>query len=437
MPVAEPGLQRRLGAGSLAALTVGIIVGSGIFRTPSEVAALLGTPTAILCIWAVGGAITLCLALCLAELAAMFPRAGGLFVYLEEAFGKPAAFLFGWTFLFINPANWAAVSLIFASYIGALVPIGSVGEHVVATAALGVVTLINIASVNAASRANRFFTVVKALALAAIAFGLLVTTGDAMERVTPAQGGGRLGALGLALVAVLWPLDGVAGAAAMVGEVHEPARNAPRGLIGGVAIVTFLYLLLNAAFLAVLSPAQIAASPFVATDAMRLAFGEAGAAATSVAALLCVFGALLAAATCDSRIPFAMAREGLMFRHIGAVHPKFATPHVAILGSAVVAAVYIWVRSFTELAAQFVLGMWLFYLAAVVGLMRLRKTRPDLARPYRVPLYPMLPSLFIAAAVGLLMTAIVTLPQVGLLNLGFVALGLPVYMVWRHRGMRA
>ena len=222
----------------------------------------------------------------------------------------------------------------------------------------------------------------------------------------------------------------------MVGEVREPARNAPRGLICGVAVVALLYMLLNAGFLAVLSPAQVAASPFVATDAMRVAFGETGAVATSVAAALCVFGALLAAAMCDSRIPFAMARDGLMFRAFGTVHPGFATPHVAIIGSAAVATVYIWVRSFTDLAAQFVLGMWLFYLAAVVGLMRLRKTRPDAGRPYLVQLYPALPLLFVTAAAGLLVTAIFAMPQVSLLNLGFVALGLPVYWIWRRRDVR-
>lgn len=424
-------LPRTLGAGALAAITIGIVVGSGIFRTPSEIAGLVGSPNAILLIWLAGGAITLCLGLCLAELGAMFPRVGGLYVYLEESFGKPVAFLFGWTFLLINPANWAAVALITAAYAGAIFGFDPGTERWTATIALALITVINVISVKLAARFNGVFTWAKALALLSIAAIVIVSgsSGDGWSHdvsIAPAT-------MGMALIAVLWPYEGVAAASAMAGEVRDPAHNIPRGLIGGVVVVTILYLLVNIAFLVALDPAQIAASRFVARDAAMAALGPAGALVIAVAASVTLFGALLAGGTCDPRILFAMARDRLFFARVGDVHPRAQTPHVAVLLSAALAILYVWVSSFETLAAQFVLGMWLFYALCVIGLIRLRITRPDLARPYRMPGFPWLPGLFLLASLGLLANAMIELPLISLVNLAVVAMGYPVYLLWRRR----
>lgn len=431
---ASPGdpLPRTLGAGALAALTIGIVVGSGIFRTPSEIAALVGSPSAIVLIWLAGGAITLCLGLCLAELGAMFPRVGGIYVYLEEAFGRPVAFLFGWTFLLINPANWAAISLIAAAYIGSALGLGVGAERWIATAALGFVTILNVASVSLASRFNSLFTLAKAGALIAIA-GVIIFSG-APESQWDGGEIAPLGAFGLALIAVLWPYEGVAAVTAMAGEVRDPARNIPRGLIGGVIVITILYLVINIAFLAALTPQEMGASRFVARDAATVVLGEAGGVAVGVAAAIAVLGALVAAGTCDPRILFAMARDRLFFARVADIHPRTQTPHIAVIVSAALAVLYVWVSSFEALAAQFVLGMWLFYSLCVVGLIRLRITRPDLQRPYRMPGFPWLPGLFLVASLGLLANAFVELPLISLTNVAVVAMGYPVYLLWQRYG---
>ena len=426
-------LPRTLGARTLATLTIGIVIGSGIFRTPSEIAGLVHSPSLILLVWAAGGGVTLCLGLCLAELGAMYPRVGGIYVYLEEAFGKPTAFIFGWTFLLINPANWAAIALIAAAYIGSVLGLGPAADRWIATGALAMVTIVNVASLPLAVRLNDLFTLVKGAALLGIA-GIIAFAGAgaAGQSAVATAGIPPDGAFGLALIAVLWPYEGVAAASAMAGEVQDPARNVPRGLIGGVLIITLLYLIINLAFLSVLNPQNIAASRFVARDAATAALGDMGGAVAGIAGAVAVLGALIAAGTCDPRILFAMARERLFFSRVGDVHPRTMTPHVAVLVSAVLAMLYVWISSFEALAAQFVLGMWMFYALCVIGLIRLRIARPDLPRPYRMPGFPWLPGLFIAASLGLLVNALVAMPLVSLSNIVVVAMGYPVYRLWRR-----
>ncbi len=423
-------LPRRLSGWSLGAITIGIVIGSGIFRSPSEIAGLVGTPGNVLLVWLAGGLVTMCLALSLAELAAMFPRSGGLYSYLQEAFGNRAAFLFGWTFFLINPANWAAVSLIFADYISAVYPHGAGYAKWLATGAILLVSLVNIVSIRLSSQFNWLFTVIKGLALLGLSAGILLSSqGVSLPGVDP---GFRptVGGWGAALIAVLWPFEGVAAAAALAGEVKNPQRNLPLGLIGGTLFVMLTYLLINAAFLSALSVPAIAASPFVAADAARAVMGDWGSTIIAVAAIIATFGALLAGGTCDPRVLFAMAEDRLFFSKVGAVHHRFQTPHVAIIVTALLAVAYVWVRTFEELAAQFVLRMWVFYGWCVIGLIKLRISRPDLPRPYKVPLYPFLPVIFVLASGALLANAFVEMPVTSLANLVVILLGLPIYWLW-------
>ena len=423
-------LPRRLGGWSLAAITVGIVIGSGIFRSPSEIAGLVGTPGNVLIVWLIGGLVTMCLALSLAELAAMFPRSGGLYSYLQEAFGDRAAFLFGWTFFLINPANWAAVALIFADYITAVSPHSGSDSKWIATGAILLVSLVNIVSIRLSSQFNWVFTVVKGLALLGLSAGiLLLSQGISLPGVDP-EFRPTVGGWGAALIAVLWPFEGVAAAAALAGEVKNPRRNLPLGLIGGTLFVMLTYLLVNAAFLSALSVPAIAASPFVAADAARAVMGDWGSSIIAIAAIVATFGALLAGATCDPRVLFAMAEDRLFFTKVGAIHRRFQTPHIAIRVTALLAVAYVWVRTFEELAAQFVLGMWVFYGWCVIGLIKLRRTRPDLPRPYKVPWYPFLPVIFVLASGALLANAFVEMPVTSLANLVVILLGLPIYWLW-------
>lgn len=428
-------LPRRLGAWSMIAVTMGVMIGSGIFRTPSSIAQITGSVGGIALIWIAGGLITLCLALCLAELATMFPRAGGIYVYLHEAYGPAVAFVFGWTFLLINPAQWAAITIIFADYLGAFLPLTASGKRLVASALIVSVSAANYFSLRFASVIQNFTTASKALALAVISL-LLLTLGNGSggALAQPAQWSlPGLGAIGVAIVAVLWPYEGVASSCALAGEVRDPARTLPRALIVSVLGVMTLYLLINAAYLHVLPLAVVASSGFVAAEAMQSVAGSAGAAFISACVLLSTFGAIAATAIVDPRVFYAMARDGLFFKRIGAVHPRYRTPHVAIVVSAALAIVYVWVRTFEELASQFILGLWLFYALAVLAVLVLRIRRPAAARPYRTVGYPIVPVIFVLSAAGLLVSALFELPVISLINLGVTASGIPLYFLWKLR----
>ena len=427
-------LPRRLGMWAMVAVIMGTMIGSGIFRTPASIAEMVGSVGAITAVWVIGGLVTICLALCLAELGAMFPRSGGIFVFLHEAFGPIVAFVFGFTFLLVNPSQWAAIALIFSEYLGSFVPLDAVDKRVVATALILFVSVTNYFSVGFAAAIQGFATSAKALALAGIAIIIfLLGSGTSGALAQPVEWSvPSIGVFGVALIAVLWPYEGVAGPCAMAGEVRDPARNVPRALIVSVLVVMALYLLVNAAYLYVLPVDTAAKSGLIAADAMSAVAGGGAAAVIAACVMLSTFCAVSATSMADPRVFYAMARDGLFFRRIGAVHPRFATPHVAILLSGATAIAYLWVRTFEELAAQFVIGMWLFYTLAVIGLIKLRIQRPQAERPYRVPGYPVVPIVFVIGAAGLLANSLWELPGITTINLAVMAVGIPVYFVWQR-----
>jgi amino acid transporter len=432
-------LPRRLSLLSTIAVMVGLIVGSGIFRAPSSVAAATGSLSAIALVWVIGGLVTLCLALCVAELSTMYPRAGGAFVYLREGLGPAAAFAYGWTYLLIiTPGAWAAIALVFAEYVGAFVALDPGTTRIIATGAIIFVTVTNIVSVRLAAVIQNVATSAKMLALALI-IGVLFTFGDGSHGAFAGGGAGRAATLGgfvVGLVTALWAYDGVVPASSVFGEVKDPARTLPRALLAGVLAVVLIYLGTNAALLYVMPVSAVAGSKLVAADAMRAIAGQTGASVVAAAVLLTTFGALASAALCDPRVVFATAQDGLFFRAVGRVHPRFQTPHVAVLLSGILAVAGIWARSLEQLAAQFVLGLWPFYALMVVALMRLRRTRPGVERPYRVPLYPWVPLACVAGSLVLLIGSFIELPGVSALNMSIIVAALPIYAVWQALSRR-
>jgi basic amino acid/polyamine antiporter, APA family len=431
-------LPRRIGLWPATAVVAGIIIGSGIFRTPASIAQAVDSVSLIALLWIAGGVITLCLALSLAELATSFPHAGGLYSYLREAFGPGMAFVFGWTFLVLNPSVWAAIALIFGEYAGHFVPLGDTGERLAATGLVAFVTATNYFSVRLAVAVQAVATSAKVFALAAIAAAIF-TWGDGSAGAFAQPSGTAspsLGAVVGAFLAVLFSYEGIAASCAVFGEVRAPARNLPRALIVGVLTVIVLYLLVNAAYLHVLSLERIAAAPLVAAEAISLVAGAAGAAIISACVMLSTFGAVAGTALADPRVFYAMARDGLFFKGIGAIHPRHDTPHVAVLISGALACLFLWLRTFEELAAQFVLGMWPFYALAIIGLMVLRLRLPRAQRPFSVPLYPFVPVLFLLAALGLLVASFIELPLTSSINAGITLLGVPIYWLWRRLAHR-
>jgi len=432
-------LPRRLGLVSATAVLVGATIGSGIFRVPSSVAGEVGTVGAVALLWVVGALVALFGALTLAELAALFPRSGGIYVYLREAYGPVPAFLFGWTeLLVIRPSALGALAIIFASYTGNFFALGPTGERVLAAAAIAVLALTNVRSVDWGALVANITTAGKVLALAGVAliaflFGDLSmgALGQTIEW-SPVSWGG----FGLALISVLWAYDGWADLTFMAGEVKDPERTMPRALLIGTAIVVVLYLIVNVAYLWVLPIDQMAASELVARDAATAIFGAVGAGVISALVMLSTFGALNSSTMTGPRILYAMADEGLFFKPIAHVHPKYRTPGGAILLCALLGVAYVSVRSFGELADAFIIGIWPFYALAVGAVFILRKRRPDLPRPYRTAGYPFVPMVFLIASVLMLGNSLLreTIPT--LVNFLIILAGIPVYYVWRRKAER-
>ena len=437
-PLAPSGagaLPRRLGLFATAAFVVGNIIGSGIFRVPSAVAADAGSVGAALAVWILGGVVTTCGALAMAELAAMLPRSGGLYVYLREAFGPAAAFVFGWTALFLTPAGTAGVALVFAQYVGTLVPLGALGERAVAAAAVSVLGIAAYRSTRGGAAIQGAATLAKLLGivvLVALAFALGDGRAGAFGAGAPPAGTPAGGGILLALVAALWSFNGFQDMLNVAGEVRDPGRALPRALVLGMAAVVLVYLAANLAYLWVLPFAELRASPVVASAMAARVLGSAGAALVSALVIVSTFGTLNGIVVTMPRFFYAMAADGLLFAPLARVHPRFGTPHVAILAYTLCALLLVWFRSFEQLSAAFVLGLWPFSAAAAAAVLVLRRTRPDLPRPYRTPGYPFVPLVFVAGVALVLGNAILERPASTLLGIVLTLLGVPVYVVWRR-----
>jgi basic amino acid/polyamine antiporter, APA family len=440
MSLPTDSLPRRLGFWTAIAVVIGDVIGSGIFRVPSAVATEVGSVPGIMLVWVIGGVITLCGALSLAELAAAMPRAGGVFVYLRETFGPGVAFLFGWTILLAEPAATAAIALVFAEYLGRLVPLTPVGIRLVAAALIVIVAAAGYRSVRGAGAIQSVATVGKVAAiLLLIAAAFLLGDGDAGALGNGAAStatGMRWGGVGLGLVAALWAYTAWHDLGFVAGEVRDPARTLPRALITGIGTVILVYLAANAAYLYVLPYDTLRTSSLVASDTMVRVLGTAGAGAVAAMVMVSTLGALNGTILVNPRVFYAMATEGLLFRPLGRVHSRFGTPHISITVYALLSLVFVWSRSFEQLIESFVLGTWPWLALAVAAVLVLRRRQPGLVRPYRTPGYPIVPLVFIGGTLLVVTTALVEHPVTTLAGVGLTLLGVPVYLVWRAVGRR-
>jgi len=434
-------LPRRLGLWSAVAVLVGSTIGSGIFRTPALIATRVPAPVPMLGVWVLGGVLALCGALTYAELAAMFPRSGGLYVYVREGFGRPAAFLLGWTeLLVIRASALGATSTVFAAYL--LRSLGMNPElpryaplvHPLAAAAIAVTATFSYVGVSWSALVLNATTVAKygallLLVVAAFAAG----QGDFrhFEGLTPPGGGAlSLSLFGLALVSVLWAYDGFADVSFVSGEVKDPQRNLPRALLLGTGSVVAIYLLVNAAYLYLLPIERVARSPLVAADAAQLLVGRIGVGVAAVAVMVSTFGGLMGSILTGPRIFFAMADDRLFFRGVAHIHPRFRTPSVAIVLTAGLGIAFVLARTFEQLADTFVLALWPFYALGAAAVFVLRRRRPDLHRPVKVWGYPAPPILFLLSALLILANALVSDPAGTALAFGVILAGLPAYWIW-------
>lgn len=431
-------LPRRLGLFSAIAVLVGSTIGSGIFRTPAGVADRLPGPLPMLSVWVAGGLLALCGALTLAEVAGAYPRTGGIYVFLREGWGKLPAFLFGWSELvIIRAASLGAISTTFAEYFFRAIGREPGVEpyrtyvHYVAAAAIIFTAAFNYVGVRWGALVQNATTLAKyggLLFIIVLALALGLPEGTA--HFTPAAPAGSFttAAFGLALVSVLWAFDGWADLSFVAGEVKDPRRNVPRALIAGVTAVIAIYLLANVAYLVVLPIEEMRGSPRIAADVAAQLVGVGGVVFVGVTVMLSTFGTLNGTLLTAPRIFFAMADDGLFFRKVAAVHPRFETPYVSIAMTAALGVVFVLFMRFEQLADTYVTAILPFYALGVAAVFTLRR-RADYDPPFRVPLYPVVPALFLLSTVYLLTNALVD-PVGRWWTIGIFAvigLGVPVY----------
>jgi amino acid transporter len=448
-------LSRRLGFWSSIGFVVGMTIGSGIFRTPAAIAARVPDPLMMLAVWGLGGAVTMCGALSIAELAASLPKAGGLYVFLREGWGRPTAFVFTWSELvLIRAAGLSGIATVFGEYflrsLGYDPVVHPAAADYCAVAGIVVATIANVRGVQTGALMTATTSAAKFAALALIALAAIFLgsrAGGALSHFAPSNAPSQLApshlaplnanSFGLAFISVLWAYDGFADLSFLAGEVKDPERTLPRAIIAGTLAIVAIYLTTNAAYLYVLPVDTLAKSPLIAADTMAALIGRSGASFVSIVVAISTFGAVNSDLLGAPRIFYAAAEDGLFFKTLGRVHPTYRTPYISIIFSALLGIVFVLTGTFEQIADTFVLAIWPFYGLAVAGLYRLRR-RTDLSRPYRVPGYPIVPAIFIAACVYLIVSALIGDPVWTGITLGIVLAGVPVYyLTFGRRGTTA
>ena len=436
--MSKPGLVRALGLTDATSLVVGCIVGVGIFRTASSIASHVQSPLLILGLWAVGGLLSLCGALCYAELSAMFPSSGGDYVYLRETYGRLWAFLFGWTKLFIERTGTIAIlGFVFAEYARRVIPYPDEVLRWMASGAIVVLTAVNVSGVRWGTRVQNLFTVLKVVTLASIiATGVSVALGGHNVGVSwrlPPMDLPMVQSLGVALVFVLWTFGGWTEAAYVAEEIREPTRNVPRALIGGVVFTTALYLLVNWSYLLCIPLEALPRTPLVASQVMQHAWGAGGATFISCMVACSAFGALNGYILTGARILYAIGNDFPLFRRLATVHPTFRTPVRALWTNAGIAIILVFTKTFDQIMTYSTVVISVFFLMAVIGVIVLRRTKPRQARPYRIWGYPVTPLLFIVTMIGFIMDVCLKQPTEAAFGFGLVAIGLPLYWFGERR----
>ena len=422
---------RRLGLFSGTMAVVGGIIGGGIFRTPATVAERLRSPGLVLLAWVIGGIVALIGAFCFGELGQRRPRAGGGYVYLRETFGALPAFLYGWTLvLVIATGAIAAVAVTFADYTLALFGLPHRFSMPLAVAAIVFHTAINYVGVRPAAITQNIFTVLKLVALAMlIGAGLTLTAPyRPLPSLTVAS---PVGAIGAALVPILFTYGGWQQTNFIAEEIVEPERNLPKALVYGVAIVVMVYLLANIAYLRVLGVDRLAASTAPAADMMDSLLGAAGGKIIAAGIAVSTFGFLNLVILVTPRVLQAMAADGVFFRRFAVLHPQYQTPTAAIVALGVFAVALTLTGTFGQLVDYVTFGDWIFFGLCVAGLFIYRAREPVTA--FRVPGYPVTPALFVLAAAYVVFSAIASNPKNAAIGAGLIALGIPAFLYWRSR----
>jgi APA family basic amino acid/polyamine antiporter len=425
-----------MGLGQATAMVVGIIIGASIFVQPAEIARLVPWVPAVFAVWIVAGLLTLFGALCCAELASAFPRTGGVYVFLKETYSPAVGFLWGWAmFWSMHSGIIAAIAVVFARYVGYFVPLSDTGTRLVAIAAILVLSGINYLGVKQGSTLQTIFTLGKVIAIVALLL-LVVVLSSPGAVATPASPGPQISIarFALAVGAGLFAFGGWHMVTYTAEETRNPERTIPLALVIGVLTVTACYIALNAAYFYALPLEKVASSTRVAADAAEAVIGRRGGATISAVVIFSTFGAVSGVILVGPRVYFAMARDGLLFRWFAAVHPRFQTPHRAIVLQGIWASVLVATGTYRALFTRVIYTEWIFFALMVLGLFVLRR-RSNYAPRYRVWGYPILPAVFVLVSFFIAANQIVSEPRDSIIGLGIVALGLPVYYLWARKSL--
>jgi basic amino acid/polyamine antiporter, APA family len=423
-------LTRTIGLTQATAMVAGTIVGASIFVQPSEVSRSVPSFAGMMLVWAAAGALTWFGASICGELASAFPRTGGVYVFLREMYSPAAGFLWGWAmFWSMHSGILAAIAVVFARYVAAIVPMGDLGVRLLAVGAIVGLSAINYLGVRLGSVVQTSLTAGK---IGAIGLLLIVLFGLRGSHVAlpagPINAGGFLRAVGAGLFAFGgWHMVTYA-----AGETRDPERTIPRALMLGTALVVVIYLALNAAYLLVLPLDRVLASTRIAADATAEVAGASAAAAIAGLVAVSSLGAMSGIILAGPRVYYAMAQDGLLFGWMGAVHPRFRTPHAAIAAQAVWSSALAFTGSYRTLFTRVVYTEWIFFGALAIGAMRLRR-RAGHAPAFRAWGFPVAPLVFAAACAAIVFNQIMFDPRESAIGLALVAAGLPVYAWWRRR----
>jgi len=432
MPTTE--LPRKLSLLDSLSIVVGIVIGGGIFLVPNLVARNLTTPTSILSVWIFAGVVSFFGALACAELGAAFPSTGGQYVFLREAYGPLGGFLCGWTMFVVArtaQVSWMAVTL--SLYVSYFIPLNPIMSKLVGVAAILVFATINYRGVSGGALVQKSFTLAKVAGLLIIIGGALFFGGSVPTSAAAVQVPFSFTHFGVALIACLLAYDGWVQMSFVAGEIKNPSRNILLALVLGVSACIAIYMLANVAYMRVLSIPEIAASDHVGASAAERVLGPAGGSLVAFIITLSIIGTINGCFLTSPRIYFAQARDGLFFSKFAEVHPRFQTPAFAIAAQAVWSIVLLLSGTYETLMDYAMFALWVFYGLMVLGVILLRRSRPELPRPYRMWGYPVTPLLFLAVTLYFLGNTLIARPGPSLAGLALIATGVPVYLFWRRR----
>ena len=414
---------------------IGTVIGSGIFLVPGAVLRPVGNSVPLaLAVWFTGGFVSLLGALTYGELSAIMPKAGGLYVFIRDAFGPFLAFLFGWTlFLVISTGSIATLAVAFSAYIAEFIPVTLFQSKLISIAMIAVIAAVNVRGTRNSADLQNVMTAVKVLAILAMGGALLwLGRSPVYETALPLSLGARASGFGIAMISVLWAYEGWQYATFSAGEAVHPQRNFPLAFLTGTAALIAIYLFANLGYLKALGATQVAVSTRVAATSVSAMLGGIAGKAVALAILISIFSAANSIVLTASRVYFAMANDGLFFRRLSEVHPRFGTPALAVIATSLWAAILAASGTFEQLLTYVIFVGWMFYALSAASIFVYRRRNPDADRPYKVPAYPLTPAIFVLAAAILVANTIVTQPVRAAIGIGIVMTGLPAYLIWRR-----